>query len=120
MNHRFAVLALLLVVSACAQDDERAPLLAPSGGVSNPVSCDELRASTPQPNEAGRFWMSGGEAECVVDGQWCPADWLEGRCDAGSPFANCLAGAWVVTCQALGEAGASDGEAGAADGDTDA
>lgn len=111
MNHRFAVLAMLLLVSACAQDEERAPLLAPSGGVTNPISCDELRASKPQPNEAGRFFMSGGEAECVVEGQWCPVDWLEGRCDAGSSFASCLAGSWAVSCQSLGEAGPDGDEA---------
>jgi hypothetical protein len=95
-----SVVAVLLAAASrgCAEDEERAPLLAPNGGVINPVSCEQLWDEEPQANAAGGFWVSGGTAECVSDGQWCPAGWLEGFCEAGTPYAQCLTGRWVLSC----------------------
>lgn len=77
-------------------------MLAPTGGVANAVSCDGLRLESMEPNEAGKFWVSGGVAQCAPDGQWCSVDWVAGYCEAGLPFALCFSGEWVVSCQQVG------------------
>lgn len=108
MKPGWAAVLSLAIVSGCSDDTERPPLLQPSGGTVNPVSCDQLRQASPAPNDAGRFLFDGGMAECVVDGQWCPAAWTTDWCDAGMPYARCVGGAWVLGCEAAPEAGVTD------------
>jgi hypothetical protein len=103
MRTWLAGVMVLGVVAGCAEEEERAPLLAPSGGVTNPVSCEQLWDAEPEANAVGGFWVSGGNAECVSEGQWCPAGWLEGFCEAGMPYARCVTGRWVLSCQGVGD-----------------
>jgi hypothetical protein len=101
------VMAVWLAVcsAGCGEEKERAPMLVPTGGVSNAVSCDGLRLSGAEPNEGGKFWVSGGVAQCAPELLWCPVSWVDGYCEAGLPYARCISGEWVVSCEQVGGGG---------------
>ncbi len=107
-------------LGACASDEDRAPLLTPGEG-DDPVSCDALRQVEPEPNDVGAFFQPGGAMPCAAEGQWCPAEWVQGWCEAGVPFAVCRAGQWAMACRALGDGedagGGVGGDGGGAGGD---
>jgi hypothetical protein len=69
------------------------------GQLDNLVSCEQLRHSQPQPNEANTFWISGGIAQCKGEGMWCPVEWVEWDCEGGMAYAHCMTSRWIVSCQ---------------------
>lgn len=97
-------LGLCALLGSCAAEEDRPPLLTTTGGPQDPISCDALMNAEAQPSASGRFFLSGGEAQCAVEGQWCPASWLSSRCDGGRPYARCGFGFWTFTCEeAIGD-----------------
>ena len=109
MTLRPAAFLSLAIIMGCSAEEERAPMLQSAGGVTNPVSCSRLAGLSPTPSETGRFIVDAATAGCLADGQWCPAAWVTDRCDAGEPYARCVGGFWVLSCEVLVEAGTDVG-----------
>jgi hypothetical protein len=84
----------------------KAPLYdeGPQGGA--PVTCGGLVQSSAAPDSSGRFTVDGRLAECMPDGLWCPLRVSFGaRCDGGTGYARCVAGAWRAECLEPSDAG---------------
>jgi hypothetical protein len=103
-----ALLALAspLVAAACSSDRQSPPDLSPSPDFDGtPLACEELRDGGLEISRQvpGMLTVGGRTAECPQPGLQCPLiDTAEGLCDggadAGRPYAQCQASAWVGRC----------------------
>lgn len=95
---RYWLFASFAFGACSASEESHPPQFSPDATGSAPRKCEEVRKGEVHGNAV---WVDGQPAACGADGMQCAVFDLAsfgGICAAGTPYAVCQLGKWVIHC----------------------